>query len=73
MSKTVKTLAIASAVAAAVAGTATITHAASKEKCYGVSLAVKTTAPRAQEQHAQDHQQLITRAMHGHWSTKAPA
>ena len=39
MSKTVKTLAIASAVAAAVAGTATITHTASKEKCYGVSLA----------------------------------
>lgn len=39
MSKTVKTLAIASAVAAAVAGTATITYAASKEKCYGVSLA----------------------------------
>ena len=39
MSKSVKTLAIASAVAAAVAGTATITHAGTKEKCFGVSLA----------------------------------
>ena len=39
MSNSVKTLAIAGAVAAAVAGTATITHAGSKEKCFGVSLA----------------------------------
>ena len=39
MSKSVKTLAIASAVAAAVAGTATITHASTKEKCFGVSMA----------------------------------
>ena len=39
MSKSVKTLAIASAVAADVAGTAKITHAGTKEKCFGVSLA----------------------------------
>ena len=39
MSKSVKTLAIASAVAAAVASTATIPHAGTKEKCFGVSLA----------------------------------
>ena len=39
MSKSVKTLAIASAIAAAVAGTATITHASTKEKCFGVSMA----------------------------------
>ena len=39
MSKSVKTLAIASAVVAAVAGTATITHAGTKEKCFGLSLA----------------------------------
>ena len=38
MSKSVKTLAIASAIAAAVAGTATITHASTKEKCFGVSM-----------------------------------
>ena len=35
MSKSVKTLAIASAVA----GTATFTHAGTKEKCFGLSLA----------------------------------
>ena len=39
MSKSVKTLAIASTIAAAVAGTATITHASMKEKCFGVSMA----------------------------------
>ena len=39
MSKSLKTLAIASAIAAAVAGTATITHASTKEKCFGVSMA----------------------------------
>ena len=39
MSKSVKTLAIGSAIAAAVAGTATITHASTKEKCFGVSMA----------------------------------
>jgi uncharacterized membrane protein len=39
MSKSVKTLAIANAIAAAVAGTATITHASTKEKCFGVSMA----------------------------------
>lgn len=39
MSKSVKTLAIASAIAAAVVGTATITHASTKEKCFGVSMA----------------------------------
>ena len=39
MSKSVKTLAIASAIAAAVAGTATITHASTNEKCFGVSMA----------------------------------
>ena len=39
MSKSVKTLAIAGAIAAAVAGTATITHASTKEKCFGVSMA----------------------------------
>jgi len=39
MSTTVKTLAIAGAVAAAVAGTATTVSAQAKEKCFGVSLA----------------------------------
>ena len=39
MSKSVKTLAIASAIADAVGGTATITHASTKEKCFGVSMA----------------------------------
>ena len=39
MSKSLKTLAIASAIAAAFAGTATITHASTKEKCFGVSMA----------------------------------
>jgi uncharacterized membrane protein len=57
MSKSVKTLAIASAVAAAVAGTATITHAGTKEKCFGVSLAGQNDCA----------------AGLGHWSTKAPA
>jgi hypothetical protein len=33
VSKSVKTLAIASVIAAAVAGTATIKHAGTKEKC----------------------------------------
>lgn len=41
MSITVKTLAVASAVAAAMAAQATAVHAQSKEKCYGVSLAGK--------------------------------
>ncbi len=43
MSTTVKTLAVASAVAAAIAGHATAVSAAdeNKEKCYGVSLAGK--------------------------------
>ncbi|MGJ8546982.1 MAG: BufA1 family periplasmic bufferin-type metallophore [Sulfitobacter sp.] len=39
MSTTVKTFAIAGAVAAALAAQATTVQAASKEKCYGVSLA----------------------------------
>ena len=39
MSTTMKSLAVASAVAAAMASQATTAHAASKEKCYGVSLA----------------------------------
>ena len=39
MSNTAKTLVIASAVAAAVAGSATTAAAQAKEKCYGVSLA----------------------------------
>ncbi|KMW56283.1 putative signal peptide protein [Candidatus Rhodobacter oscarellae] len=39
MSTTVKTLAVAGAVAAAVAGHATIANAQSQEKCYGISLA----------------------------------
>ncbi|WP_299561107.1 DUF2282 domain-containing protein [uncultured Sulfitobacter sp.] len=39
MSTTLKTLAIASAVATSVAGMTTTATAASKEKCYGVSLA----------------------------------
>ncbi|AAV94573.1 hypothetical protein SPO1281 [Ruegeria pomeroyi DSS-3] len=41
MSNTAKTLAIAGAVAAALAGTATTASAQAKEKCYGVSLAGK--------------------------------
>jgi uncharacterized membrane protein len=39
MSNTMKTLAVAGAVAAAVAGHVTTAQAQSKEKCYGVSLA----------------------------------
>ncbi|MCP3969079.1 MAG: DUF2282 domain-containing protein [Rhodobacteraceae bacterium] len=39
MSTTIKTLAVASAVAAAVAGHATSVNAQAKDKCYGVSLA----------------------------------
>lgn len=39
MSNTAKTLVIASAVAAAVAGTATTAAAQAKEKCYGISKA----------------------------------
>lgn len=39
MSNTVKTLAVAASVAAAVAGHATIANAQAQEKCYGVSLA----------------------------------
>lgn len=39
MSTTMKSLAIAGAVAAAVSATTTTVNAASKEKCYGVSLA----------------------------------
>lgn len=39
MSNTVKTLAVASAVAAALSAHATTAAAAEKEKCYGVSLA----------------------------------
>jgi uncharacterized membrane protein len=39
MSNTMKTLAVASAVAAALAAQTTTTQAASKEKCFGVSLA----------------------------------
>ena len=41
MSTTVKTLAVASAVAAAIAGQATVAAAQTKDKCYGVSLAGK--------------------------------
>jgi len=41
MSTTIKTLAVASAVAAAVAGHATVASAQAKEKCFGVSLAGK--------------------------------
>ncbi|MDJ0631240.1 MAG: DUF2282 domain-containing protein [Rhodobacter sp.] len=42
MSNTVKTLAVAGAVAAALSATATtVAHAQAKEKCYGVSLAGK--------------------------------
>ena len=39
MSRTVKTLAVAGAVAASVAGHATVVGAQAKEKCYGISLA----------------------------------
>ncbi len=39
MSTSMKTLAIAGAVAASLTGVGTTAHAASKEKCYGVSLA----------------------------------
>ena len=39
MSTTMKTLAIAGAVAASLGGVATTADAASKEKCYGVSMA----------------------------------
>lgn len=39
MSNTAKTLAVASAVAAALSATATTVSAQSKEKCYGVALA----------------------------------
>ncbi len=39
MSTTLKTLAIAGAVATSIAGMTTTAEAASKEKCYGVSLA----------------------------------
>ena len=40
MSNTMKSVALASAVAAAMTATTTVTaHAASKEKCYGISLA----------------------------------
>lgn len=39
MSTTIKTLAVASAVAAAVAGQATSVNAQAKEKCFGVALA----------------------------------
>lgn len=39
MSKATKTLALASAVAAAVASTTTIAQAADQEKCFGVALA----------------------------------
>jgi len=39
MSKTIKTLAVASAVAAAVTATANTASAAGKVKCYGISLA----------------------------------
>ncbi len=39
MSTTVKTLAVASAVAAAIASQATVATAQAKDKCYGVSLA----------------------------------
>ena len=41
MSNTMKTLAVASAVAAAMAAQTTTAEAASKEKCFGVSLAGK--------------------------------
>ena len=41
MSITMKTLAVAGAVAAAVAGTTTTASAQAKEKCYGVALAGK--------------------------------
>ena len=41
MSKTMKSVAIASAVAAAFAAQTTTAEAAAKEKCYGVSLAGK--------------------------------
>jgi uncharacterized membrane protein len=39
MSNTMKTIAVAGAVAAALAGHATTANAQAKEKCYGVSLA----------------------------------
>ena len=40
MSNTVKTLAVAASVAAALAATATVpAHAQAKEKCYGISMA----------------------------------
>lgn len=39
MSNTVKTLAVAGAVAAAVSGYTTVAHAQAQEKCFGVSLA----------------------------------
>lgn len=41
MSTTLKTLAIAGAIATSITGMTTTAHAASKEKCYGVSLAGK--------------------------------
>jgi len=39
MSNTVKTLAVAASVAAAVSGHATVANAQAQEKCYGISLA----------------------------------
>ncbi len=41
MSTTMKTLAIAGAVAASMTGVATSANAAAKEKCYGISLAAE--------------------------------
>ena len=57
MSKSVKTLAIASAVAAAVAGTTTITHRALRKNVSVYHWRAKTIVPRVLAQHAQVHPQ----------------
>lgn len=73
MSNTMKTLAVAGAVAAALSAHSTAANAASKEKCYGVALAGQNDCAAGRAPHALAHPSPTTRATPGNWLTQAPA
>ncbi len=73
MSNTMKTVALAGAVAAALAAHTTPADAAAKEKCYGVSLAGANDCAAGPGTTCAGTSYRITKATPGRWSTQAHA
>jgi len=67
MSHTLKTVAIASAVATALASYATTAVSGEKEKCFGISLAGENDCAAAREQPVPEPHLSIIKATLGRW------